>query len=235
MNRKKLAEQKTLGTQNEKIIIFADHREDSCLVPSFLESMDCEVKKIQLEIGDYIISNKVAIERKTAQDFLSSLMDGRLFNQLVFLAESYEQPLVLIEGSPSELFALSNIHKHAIIGALSSIALNYRVPILFTENERGTAEFIYVIAKRIQLGKEKELSLRKGRPGLTLPEQQRYIVESLPLVGPKTAKRLLKKFGSVKGVFNAPERELEKIEKIGPKKAKKIRKLIDSKYRKENQ
>ena len=229
--RKKAVEQKTLARESDEIIVFADHREDASNVIPFLESMGCDVKKMQLEIADYVVSNKVAVERKTSQDFLSSLMDGRLFNQLVFLAESYEQPLVLIEGTPNELFALSNIHKNAIIGALTSIALNYRVPVLFTENERGTAEFIYVIAKRLQQGKDHELSLRKGRPGLTLSEQQRYVVESLPLVGPKSAKRLLGKFGSVKGVFNADERELERVEKLGPQKAKKIRKLIDSKYK----
>ncbi len=224
--------QKTLGGKENKLIVFADNRERNCNVIPFLESMGCEVKRIQLEIGDYVISNTVAIERKSVQDFLASIMDGRLFSQLVFLADSYEKPLVIIEGRPHELFALSKMHKNALLGALSSIALDYRVPLLFSENERETAEFIYVITKRLQLGKKSEVSLRKGRPGLTLSEQQRYVVESLPLVGPKTAKRLLERFGSVKGVFNASERELEKLEKIGFKKAKKIIKLINSKYEK---
>jgi ERCC4-type nuclease len=226
----KKAMQKTLSPEEGKLIVFADHRERACKVPDFLESMGVDVKKMQLEIADYVISNKVAIERKEAQDFLNSLLDGRLFSQLVFLAESYEQPLLLIEGRPHEIFGLSNVHKHAIIGALTSIALNYRVPILFAETERETAEFIYVITKRLQEGKDREISLRKGRPGLTLQEQQRYVMESLPLVGPKTAKRLLEEFGSIKDVFNAPEKELEKVDKIGPKKAIRIRKLIDAKY-----
>ncbi|MEM0360205.1 MAG: ERCC4 domain-containing protein [Candidatus Diapherotrites archaeon] len=222
--------QKTLACGKEKIIVFADHRERDCKVTDFLESMGCEVKKMQLEIADYVISNTVAIERKQAQDFLNSLLDGRLFSQLVFLAESYNQPLLLIEGRSHEIFSLSNVHKHAIIGALTSIALNYRIPVLFAETERETAEFIYVIAKRLQEGKDKEIALRKGRPGLTLEEQQRYVVESLPLVGPKTAKRLLEQFGSIKGVFNASEKDLEKVEKIGPKKAIRIRKLVEAKY-----
>ncbi len=230
--REKAKKQKILD-DGKGLLVFADHRESACLVIEFLESMGCRVQKMLLETGDYVISNKVVVERKSASDFLSSLMDGRLFSQLVNLGEAYEQPLLLIEGTPNELFALSNIHRHAIIGALTSIALNYRVPVLFTENPRGTAEFIYVIAKRLQSGKERDIALRKGKPGLTLSEQQRYVVESLPLVGPKTAKRLLEKFGSVHSVFNADARELEKLEKFGPKKAKKIRKLLDSKYKKE--
>jgi len=236
MKQAKLGEakkQKILDDGKGGLLVYADHRESACSVIEFLESMGCTVKKAQLETADYVISGEVAIERKSALDFLSSLMDGRLFSQLVNISESYEQPLLLIEGSPNELFALSNIHKHAIIGALSSIALNYRVPVLFSGNERGTAEFIYVITKRLQSGKYRDIALRKGKPGLTLSEQQRYVVESLPLVGSKTAKRLLESFGSVKEVFNAEERELEKLEKMGPKKAKKIRKLLDSKYKKD--
>ncbi len=229
MRQKKIKKQKILDN-GSGLLVYADHRESTCNVIDFLESMGCTVKKAQLETGDYVISGKVAVERKTASDFLSSLMDGRLFSQLINLSEAYEQPLLLIEGTPNELFALSNIHKHAIIGALTSIALNYRVPVLFTENERGTAEFIYVIAKRLQSEKERDIALRKGKPGLTLAEQQRYVAESLPLVGPKTAKRLLEHFGSLHSLFNAELHELEKLEKMGPKKAKKIRKLIYAKY-----
>ncbi len=220
--------QKTLS--GNELVVFADHRERNCNVVEFLESMDCKVNRIQLETGDYVISNTVAIERKSVKDFAASILDGRLFDQLVTLSESYEKPLLLLEGRPHELFAVSNIHKNALIGALSSIALNYRVPVLFAENERETAEFIYVITKRLQSGKGRDIALRKGRTGLTTGEQQRYIVESLPGIGPKGAKRLLEKFGSVSAIFNATQRELEKVDKLGPKKAKKIIKLLGSKY-----
>jgi len=229
----KTIKQKTLGAESGKIVVFADHRERACRVVPFLESMGCEVRKAQLEVGDYIISNTVAIERKSIQDFVTSIIDGRLFNQLVSLAGSYEKPLLLLEGRSHEMFLISNMHKNALIGVITSIALNYRVPVLFAETERETAEFIYVIAKREQSKNKNEIALRKGKPGLTLEEQQRYIVESLPMIGPKSAKRLLETFGSVRGLFNANEKELEKVEKMGPKKAIKIRKLIDSKYKSE--
>jgi len=226
----KKVKQQTLGGSNNKIVVFADHRERACKVVPFLESLGCEVRKAQLEIGDYIISNTVAIERKSVRDFIKSIIDGRLFNQLVFLADSYEKPLLLLEGRPHELFSLTNMHKNAVIGVLTSIALNYRIPVLFSETERETAEFIYVIAKREQSANKNEISLRKGKPGLTLNEQQRYTVESLPMIGPKSARRLLEKFGSVNALFNANEKELEAVEKMGPKKAVKIRKLLDGKY-----
>ena len=65
---------------------------------------------------------------------------------------------------------------------------------------------------------------------LTLKEQQEYIISSLPNVGPSLAKELLKKFKTVKKVINAKEDKLKKVEKIGEKKAKNIRNLVDSEY-----
>jgi Fanconi anemia group M protein len=93
-----------------------------------------------------------------------------------------------------------------------------------------TVSFLYLIAKREQLGKEKDIRLRVGRKGLTKSELQQFIVESLPSVGPSLAKNLLKEFGSVKKVFNASEKKLMKVEKIGEKKAKAIREIIEAKF-----
>ncbi|MCD6478513.1 MAG: hypothetical protein J7L44_01350 [Candidatus Diapherotrites archaeon] len=212
----------------DKPIIFADYREISSEVVEFLRRKGAEVKEMQLEVGDYLISKEVVIERKTASDFLNSLMDGRLFNQLASML-SYDKPLLIVEGTPRELFVLRDVNKNALIGALAAISLDFRVPILFSESKAQTANFIYIIAKRIQQGKDREISLRKKR-AMSLKEQQQFIVESLPLIGPKTAKRLLQHFGSVRGVFSATQKELESIPNIGKKKAKKIIEIIEAKY-----
>lgn len=227
---KKNIKQNTLAgfVEGDKPIVFADHREASSEVAEFLRRKGAEVREIMLDIGDYLISERVVIERKTAGDFLASLIDGRLFNQLANML-SYEKPLLIIEGTPRELFFMRNINTNALIGALTSIALDFKVPIIFSESKAQTAEYIYIIAKRIQQKAGKEISLRK-KPALALREWQQFIVESLPLVGPKTAKMLLKKFGSVRGVFNASAKELESLPNIGPKKAKKIIKIIEAKY-----
>ncbi len=228
--KKRIIKQNTLAgfVDSDKPLVFADHREASSEVAEFLRRKGAEVKEIMLDIGDYLISEQVVIERKTANDFLASLLDGRLFNQLANML-SYEKPLLIIEGTPRELFFLRDINANALMGALSAIALDFRIPILFSESKAQTAEYIYIIAKRTQQKARKEISLRK-KPALALKEWQQFIVESLPLVGPKTAKILLKKFGSVKSVFNASVKELESLPNIGPKKAKKIIKIIEAKY-----
>ncbi len=234
-NSKKLEQQTTLSSYSEnekdKIIVYVDTREQASSVAKNLIEKNVFIKIKQLEVGDYILSNEVVVERKTTEDFITSMLDGRLFNQLVSMAENYSKPLMLVEGNQEELYSLRNVHKNAIIGALTSIALNYRIPVIFTKDDSETAEFIYVIAKREQLGKETEIKLRIGRRGLTLPEQQQFIIESLPLVGPVTARALLDAFGSVKNIINAPLEELQKVENIGPIKAQKIKKVLEEKYK----
>ncbi|PJA19691.1 MAG: DEAD/DEAH box helicase, partial [Candidatus Diapherotrites archaeon CG_4_10_14_0_2_um_filter_31_5] len=166
-------------------------------------------------------------------DFLTSMLDGRLFSQLIDLSANCKKPLMIVEGNKKDLFTLRNIHENAIKGALSSILLDYQVPILFSDSVQETVSYLYLIAKREQLGKGKEIRLRIGRKGLSQPELQQFVVESLPLIGPTLAKNLLKKFGSVKKIFNANEKKLMKTNKIGEKKAREIRKLIDAEYKEE--
>ncbi len=215
---------------SDTIMIYADTREQQSKVIKLLKEKNAEIHVKQMEVGDFVLTDQIVIERKTVEDFLTSMLDGRLFNQLVNMATNYEQPLMILEGNPRELFSLRNVHANAIIGALTSIALNYRVPILFTEDEEETAQFIYVTAKREQLGKEKDIRLRVGRPSLSESQLQQFIVESLPMVGPLTAKTLLNHFGSIHNLFNASEKDLKEVEKMGPKKAKAIRKIIEKKF-----
>ncbi|MDD3083641.1 MAG: DEAD/DEAH box helicase [Candidatus ainarchaeum sp.] len=231
-----LPEQSTLKNFSEKtneIIIFVDTREQASNVVKKLFEKECKIIMKPLPIGDYVLSNEVCVERKTIEDFLNSMIDGRLFNQLIDLRENYPKPLIILEGNINELFNLRNIHKNSIIGALTSIALDYQVPIINTKDVQETTDYLYNIAKREQIIKEKEVRIRIGRKGLTLKEKQQYIVEGLPLVGPVLAKNILKKFGSIKKIVNANEKELQEVENLGKKKAKEIKKIFENDYNKE--
>ena len=217
----------------DKIVVYVDVREKESGVAKMLEELGCSVVEKQLEVADYVPGKEIAVERKAVSDFVSSIVDGRLNKQLINMAESYERPLVIVEGDKEKMFE-SNVHRNAIIGMLTSIALNYRVPVLFTDSARETAQYIFVIAKREQVGRGTDVRLRIGRKGLTLGEQQRFVVESLPLIGPKMAKSLLEKFGSVKGIVNAQSKELQEVENMGQKKAKLVRQVLLKEYGEED-
>lgn len=216
---------------SEKLFIYADNREQASSVMKELSFYpDVIVQAKQLEVGDFVVGPDVVIERKTTEDFLSSLMDGRLFNQLLSMSNAYARPLVILEGNPQDLFSLRNIHENAIIGMLSSIALTYRIPVLYTKDAKETAKWVYQIAKREQQGKDREIRLRMGRKGLTTEEQQQFIMESFPGVGPNAAKGLLTHFGSIHSFVNASTEEMKEVENIGPKKAKAIQEILRNTY-----
>jgi len=71
--------------------IYVDPRERG--MAKLLESRGLEVILKSLEVGDYVISDRVAIERKTAQDFVASIIDPErnLFRQIADLSRSYER------------------------------------------------------------------------------------------------------------------------------------------------
>ena len=214
--------------------IIIDHREPKSLIRELAKKHSIEVK--QLIAGDYIIQGKdpsgndinIGIERKTTEDFLNSIIDKRIIQQLIYLKENFTTPLLIMEGSQN-IYEIRNFHPNAIRGMLASITVDYQIPILNTRNYRDTAAFINTIALRLEKPK-KLFSLLSKRKPLTLKEQQELVIESFPSIGPTLAKALLKEFKSVKKVVNASEKKLEKIENIGKKKIEMIKKVIDSEY-----
>src|SRR3989344_5728709 len=119
---------------------------------------------------------------------------------------------------------------NSIRGMLSAIAIDLQIPTLYTKNEKDTASYIETIAKRIE-SKRKDISLLKKRKPLELTELQEYIIESFPGIGPTIAKNLLKKFKTVKKIVNAEEKELLEVEKLGKKKVKEIKRVLEEDYK----
>lgn len=209
--------------EENKPVIYADLKERKILRE--LEHLNAEVEIKSLVVADYQVSEEVAIERKTDVDFISSIMDKRLHKQAKELVDNFKKPLMIIEGT--NLYS-SSIHPNAIRGAIASIALDFGIPIIPTRSPEDTAAMIYRIAIREQTHAKPDIQLRNGKKPLTTWEQQLFIIESLPNVGPVTARKLLEEFQSVKAVINASEEDLKKVEGIGNKIAQRIIRVINS-------
>lgn len=197
--------------KNEKIKMIVDHREKNSLVISNLVKMGVEIEFKQLPVADFLVKD-TAIERKTVSDFISSMINRRLINQLEEL-QQYESKILLIEGLESqELYSKSsNINQNAIRGFLLSIILKYKVPIIFSKNEEDTAEYLVILAKK----QEREMGIRAIKKARNTKEQIQYIIEGFPGIGPKTARKLLEKYKTIKNIINTPIEEIEEI--IGKK------------------
>jgi ERCC4-type nuclease len=210
--------------KKEKIII--DYREKNCMVFSELVKNNLDIEFKELKIGDYIVKD-IVIERKTVNDFISSMMNGRLRHQLQEI-QQYPNKLLIIEGiDEQELYTNSQkkigVNSNAIRGFLLSILLNYKVPLIFTKNSEDTAKFITILSRK----KKKELPLNVMKKTLNKKEQLQFIIESFPGIGPKTSRKLLKEFKTIKNIINSSEQELKKV--LG-KKSEIIKKIIEMNY-----
>jgi Fanconi anemia group M protein len=210
--------------QEQKQTIIIDYREKNCLVASELVNLGLNIEFRELKSADYIVNN-TAIERKTIQDFLSSMTSKRLINQLNSM-QQYENKLLIIEGiDEQDLYNenKSGIHANAIRGFLLSITLKHKIPIIYTKNHQDTAKFIAVLSKK----KEKQMSLNITKKPLNKKEQMQFILEGFPGIGPSNSKKLLNKFKTIKNIINTSENELKEI--IG-KKAEILKKITEQDY-----
>lgn len=211
-----------------KIII--DHREMRSKVPESLQKLGAEIEITTLEVGDYVVSDHVAFERKTVNDIFATLLERReLFSQLNDLAKSYRRPILIIEGEDPFFFSSRRMSPKAIQGFLNSIAL-MRIPTIYTLNEAETAQVICMIAEKEQAEKNRPVNLHGKRRRLSQKESKEYIVSSILGIGPVVARNLLEHFGNVEKVMTAPREELMKVELVGCKIADRIRELAEGRY-----
>ncbi|MBU4246223.1 MAG: hypothetical protein KKE71_04185, partial [Nanoarchaeota archaeon] len=212
--------------KEDKAIIFTDIRETKLLKE--LVDMDVEIVTKQLEVGDFLISDRVCIERKTVPDFLESIIDGRLFTQLKELSANFSRPVLVIEGE--NLYSTRNIHQNAIKGALNSITIDFRIPIIWTKSIQETAEVIAGLAKRVQLNLDRSVQHKGVKHAMSENEEQEVIISGFPSINIALAKRLLSRFRTIKRIVNASEESLQKVEGIGEEKAKRIKGLVEREH-----
>ena len=222
--------QRSLDSFQEKddrpdIEIVADDRENS--IAKKFSREDIKVVKKRIDVADFILSEDTAVERKSAGDFVDSIIDNRLFDQLQDLND-YVKPILLIEGR--NIYSQRNIDEKAVRGALSSVALDYGIPIIWSKDEEDTSRILMQIAEKEQIEKEKDVQVRANATGRTLKQQKEFIVAGLPGVNTKIARRLLDKFGNIDSIFSATEEELQEVEGLGEKKASSIRSILDEDY-----
>jgi ERCC4-type nuclease len=205
--------------------IAVDSREDNFFAQA-LKGMGAEVQVSTLPVGDFICSDRAIVERKTRSDFESSVIDGRLFEQLSRLFDSYSRVIIVVEGSESA----GILQKASLLGAYASVITDYGAAVFFTRSPESTAELVFAIARHEQIAEKRTLRI-SGRPkGRTLSQNQQAIVEMLPMVGPKMAVSLLMHFGTVENIAKATEKELLDVESLGEKKARAIRRAFTTPF-----
>jgi len=213
--------------KDEPLTVIVDHREFNSGVVRELSRNGARVVPMQLPVGDFILSERVGVERKEVHDFVGSLLEGRLFQQLKGLRGAYIRPVLVIEGEG--LLGISGVSQQSIMGALASIVAGYGIPTIFTRDDRETAALLLAIAKR-EHDEGRIPAVRGDKGSMSLPERQQFLVEGLPHVSGTLSQRLLSELGSVRGVFNASVEQLCAVKGVGRRTAEEIVRTLQSQY-----
>ncbi len=210
--------------------IICDSRELRSQTIKELDKLNVNIKIETLPIGDYVLSDRVKVERKTIDDFYNSLFtDRKLFGQLFDLSNSCDRPVLIIEGYEAEMFTARRIDARAVDGILNSIAL-MGIPIRYSVNPKGTANILASMAAHEQNDNKREISYHGKRSHLSVHEQQIYIVSAINGIGSATAKDLLKHFSTIENIAKAGIGELVEVDGVGSKTAEAIRNIMTENY-----
>ena len=207
---------------NLPIQIIADDREcQGEVIASLMQIEDVNLTICRLSMGDYQIDNRLFVERKTLKDFAVSIIDGRLFKQMIRLTNSNSSRVLILEGIASDIAELG-MTREAMQGALITVSLILGIPVLRSRSPLETAKLIVFIGRQIESMAMGGLQRHGYRPK-TKRKRQLFILQGLPGVGREKAGRLLERFGSVEAAISASSDELQSVDGIGKSIADKIK------------
>jgi DNA excision repair protein ERCC-4 len=201
-------------------MLLYDHGERRSGVPAELERLGLDVRSARLPAGDYVVSDRLVVERKGPTDLAASIKDRRLFEQLARLADAYPAVVLIVEGDPVHM------QQAAWQGALGR-ALTLGASVLRTSDGHDTAAWI----ARLYRLEGKPASRPHGLPRVRRPTEDDLqtaedVLRCLPGISTVGAGRLLAHFGSLERVFAARHAELLEVRDIGPMRARTLDRLF---------
>lgn len=210
-------------------MLVADANEPVEIV-SRLRELGLEVEVKRLDVGDYLATTSeftVAFERKTAEDYISSLETGRLNNQAYQLSVNFPISFLCIIGSVSYALSFRKINRKAYISSISSIALKRAgdgcrgqvIPLQF-ETEYDFTLFVKCVHDQLCRGEFERVPKLKA-PGVGKGEKF-IMLTAIPGIGERKARKIYEHFGSIEAVVKASVQELMEVEGIGVETARKI-------------
>jgi len=237
------------GWVNCGMRLLVDNRERHMM--SLLEDVCEEAVLVQLPLGDFLLvsdSGCVVVERKTVTDFWASVKSNRLWDQLLrmlkaekILGYPVKRRMFVVTGSFDEYFeAVSTVssrsmlvHWSQLMGAYMEILYVYNTPVIHAENDLAFKAFMRILVKREAAGMNDKLPearwyRKPARADLPVKDRKRYILSSLPYIGEKLAENLLVHFSTIADVASASVEELQKVPKIGKKKAELIHRMFNT-------
>eukprot|EP00794_Sanderia_malayensis_P007973 gene7973-8832_t len=146
-----VSSRKAGGRDDDKIVsrkIIVDLREFRSELPSLIHRRGIDIDPVTLEVGDYILTPDMCVERKSVSDLIGSLNNGRLYNQALAMTRYYKKPILLIEFDQNKSFFLqtkstlgNEISIQHVSSKLALLTLHFpKLRIIWTQSPYATAE-----------------------------------------------------------------------------------------------
>ncbi|KAM7253923.1 hypothetical protein ACFE04_031605 [Oxalis oulophora] len=232
---------------DKEMQVIVDMREFMSSLPNVLHQKGMHIIPVTLEVGDYIISPLICVERKSIQDLFMSFTSGRLYNQVETMSRYYKIPVLLIEFSQDKSFSFlsaseigDDVTPNSIISKLSLLAIHFpRLRIIWSRSLHATAD-IFTSLKANQDEPDLEKAIRVGVPSEEGVVENDVRAENYNTSAVEFLRRLPGVTDSnyraiMDGCNSLAELSLVPLEKLGElmggqKAARTLREFMDAKY-----
>ncbi|XP_076463171.1 DNA repair endonuclease XPF-like [Babylonia areolata] len=206
----------------QKVIV--DMREFRSELPSLIHRRGISVEPVTLEIGDYILTPDICVERKSVSDLIGSLNNGRLYNQCVAMCRCYKRPVLLIEFDPNKSFSLqgkypmtSEVNLNETSSRLALLTMHFpKLRTLWCPSPYATAEiFEELKVNRAQPDAAEAMMMKAGGEMVEWGDRYSHIPQDMvlrmPGVTSKNYRSILNKFENMLAVSQASLEELTTV------------------------
>jgi ERCC4-type nuclease len=204
-------------------MVVIDSKEPTRLI-TLLEKKKVPCKRDYLQIGDYLFPGSVIVERKECSDFISSIMDKRIWIQAKNLTQ-YEHPIIsiIVENKWKNFYYRKGTYIHKIwTSTIATLASKYNISVITFEDEDEFLEFIKSLDTKLTSNKESIRFDPIARKANNIFERRENCLCAIEGISVKTAKQLIECYGTIKNISNESIDNLKLIKGIGEKTAKAI-------------
>ncbi|XP_064318121.1 DNA repair endonuclease XPF [Phalacrocorax carbo] len=215
------------GGQEQKSVqqtVIVDMREFRSELPSLIHRRGIDIEPVTLEVGDYILTPDICVERKSISDLIGSLNNGRLYTQCVSMCRYYKRPILLIEFDPKKSFSLiprgslhQEISSNDVTSKLTLLTLHFpKLRILWCPSPHATAE-LFEELKQNHPQPDAETAMAVTADSEILPESDKYnpgpqdFLLKMPGINAKNCRALMNHVKSMAELVTLPKDELSKI------------------------
>jgi ERCC4-type nuclease len=218
---------------DQELTIIVDSREAKTAekIVKGLREQNIGLRIEALEKGDYVLSSTCAVERKTVQDFVSTLTRRHLFKQLFKLKEAYPKALMLLEGYLPVIYKFSRIKPASVWGAMFHLAKN-GIAMVNTTSYKETIDFLRVAAYQEQSVDRSTPTVHPVKKCETTSDAQIFFLASLPNIGKERAIAILEKYQTPSNAMRNLNEWPKDVYRLGPKTRAKVKKVFTTPFKK---